>query len=142
QRGLELRLVDREERLRRRGLAHGPNLAGAAVLVAGGRLELREALEAERLGEADDRGARRVGPPRELLRGVEGGLVEVVDDVLPHVLLRAREVVEALTDLRGEGQCRGRGPGHGQGIPALGASSFSGLGPAVSRRRTTDALYP
>jgi hypothetical protein len=58
-----------------------------AVLVACGGLELGETLEAERLREPDDRGRRRVGAARELLRGVEGGLIEVVDDVLADVLL-------------------------------------------------------
>jgi hypothetical protein len=29
----------------------------------------------------------------------------VVDDVLPDVLLGARELVEALTDLSGQGEC-------------------------------------
>jgi hypothetical protein len=35
---------------------------------------------------------------------VEGGFLEMVDDVLADILLRAGEFVEALTDLSGEGQ--------------------------------------
>ena len=109
ERGLELGLVDREER--RVGQVDGALLAvaRAPVLVARGRLKLGEALEAERLREPDDRRAGGVRPPRQLLRGVEGGLVEMVDDVLPDVLLRARELVEALADLLGEGEGGGAG---------------------------------
>jgi hypothetical protein len=33
---------------------------------------------------------------------MEGGLLQMVDDVLTDILLRARELVEALTDLVGE----------------------------------------
>ena len=75
----------------------------AAVFLARGRLQLGEALEAERLREAHDRRARGVRAPRELLGGLEGGLVEVVDDVLRDVLLRARELVEARLDVGREG---------------------------------------
>ena len=67
----------------------------AAVLLARGLLELGEALEAERLREAHDGARRGRGAARELLGGLEGGLVEVVDDVLRDVLLGARELVEA-----------------------------------------------
>ena len=61
----------------------------AAVLVARGLLELGEAFEPERLGEADDGARGGVRAARELLSGLERGLVEVVDDVLRDVLLRA-----------------------------------------------------
>ena len=78
-------------------------VAAAAVLVARGLLELGEALEAERLREAHDGRGRRVGAAGELLGGLERGLVEVVDDVLRDVLLRARELVEARLDVGGQG---------------------------------------
>jgi hypothetical protein len=55
ERGLELGLVDREERLGGQVLGRRAVLARAPVLVARGRLKLREALEAEGLCEADDR---------------------------------------------------------------------------------------
>src|SRR5215213_6697943 len=74
--------------------------------------------------EAHDRRARRVRPPRELLRRMEGGLVEVVDDVLPDVLLRARELVEALADLGGEGAGGRRRAWHGGVFRSPPASSF------------------
>src|SRR5581483_5039498 len=74
----------------------------ASVLVAGGLLELGEALEAERLREAHDRAGGGAGPARELLGGPECGLVQVVDDVLGDVLLRAGELVEAGADVGGE----------------------------------------
>jgi hypothetical protein len=77
-------------------------VAAAPVLVAGGGLKLGEALEAERLREAHDGRAGGVRAARELLGGVERRLLEVVDDVLADVLLRARELVEALADLGGE----------------------------------------
>src|SRR5207247_5434851 len=96
----------------------------APVLLARGSLQLGEALEAEGLREADDGGARRVRAPGELLGGLEGDLVEVVDDVLRDVLLRTRELVEARLDVGREGlvaarlvgrRGRGRrGPLHGQ----------------------------
>ena len=103
QRRLELGVVEREQR--RRAAASVSVGAGraAAVLVAGRLLELGEALEAERLGEPHDRARGRARPPRELLRGLERGLVEVVDDVLGDVLLRARELVEAGPDVRRQG---------------------------------------
>ena len=61
----------------------------ATVLVAGGLLELGEALEPERLREAHDGARGGAGAPGQLLGGLEGGLVEMIDDVLRHVLLRA-----------------------------------------------------
>ena len=70
----------------------------AAVLLDGRLLKLGVAVESEGLGEADDRRGRGVGPAGKLLGGLEGGLIEVIDDVAGHVLLRAREVVEALGD--------------------------------------------
>ena len=60
-----------------------------AVLLARRLLELREALEAERLAEAHDGRGGGVRAAGELLGGVEGDLVEMVDDVLRDVLLRA-----------------------------------------------------
>src|SRR3954454_2644117 len=105
QRGLELALVEREQRLGggRADPAPPTRRVHAPVLVARGALQLGEALEAERLREAHDGGARGVRAPRELLRGLEGRLVEVVDDVLRDVLLGARELVEPGLDVRGEG---------------------------------------
>ena len=61
----------------------------AAVLVARGLLELGKAFEAERLGEADDGARGGVRAAGELLGGLERGLVEMVDDVLRDILLRA-----------------------------------------------------
>jgi hypothetical protein len=108
-------------------------LAHAPILVLGRRLQLREAVEAERLGEADDRRARGVRPARELLRGVEGGLVEVVDDVLADVLLRARELVEALADLLRQRQRLGAAASHRRQIrPPPGSSSRGGPGPTAA----------
>ena len=72
----------------------------AAILLARRRLEFREALEAERLREPHDGRARGVRAAREFLRGVEGDLVEVIDDVLGDVLLRARELIEPRLDVR------------------------------------------
>ena len=74
----------------------------AAVLVARRLLQLREALEAQRLREAHDRARGGVGAPGQLLGGLEGRLVEMVDDVLGDVLLRARELVEAGPDVGGQ----------------------------------------
>src|SRR5829696_6225094 len=126
ERGLELRRVEREER--RRGKRLHPRLgvlAPAPVLLAGGGLKPREAVEPERLGEAHDGRARGVGPPGELLGGVEGGFVEMVDDVAGDVLLRAREVVEALADLaRERGDLGGDGARHAPRIRPRVASSF------------------
>ena len=62
-------------------------------------LKLRVALEPKRLREADDGRGRGAGATGQLLGGLEGGLVEMVDDVAGHVLLRARELVEALGDV-------------------------------------------
>jgi hypothetical protein len=74
----------------------------APVLVAGGRLKLGEAVEAECLGEPHDGRAGGVRPPGELLGGVEGGLLQMVDDVLADVLLGAAEFLEALANLLGQ----------------------------------------
>jgi hypothetical protein len=88
-----------------------------AVLLDGGLLKLGITVEAERLGEPDDRGGRRVCPAGELLGGLEGGLVEMIDDVAGDVLLRAREIVEALgyviRQALSSRACLGRGPCHG-----------------------------
>jgi hypothetical protein len=94
-------IASREQRGGRgQRLGGGAALADpAAVLVAGGLLELGEPLEAERLREAHDRARGRVGPAGQLLGGLEGGFVEVVDDVLRDVLLRSAEVVEARPDI-------------------------------------------
>ena len=102
QRRLELGVVEREQR-RRRGERLGGAGRTAAVLVASGLLELGEALESERLREAHDGARGRAGAARELLRGLERRLVEMIDDVLRDVLLRARELVEAGADVRGQG---------------------------------------
>src|SRR5918996_1495920 len=93
ERRLELGVVEVEE------WAVGLAVLGGramAVLLDRRLLELGIALEAQRLREADYGRGRRVRAAGELLRSLEGGLVEVVDDVAGDVLLRAREVVEAL----------------------------------------------
>ena len=133
-RRLERVLVEREER---RGRAAAADLAGgdaAPVLLDRRVLELGEALEAERLREAHDRRARGVRAARELLGRLEGDLVEVVDDVLRDVLLRARELVEPRLDVRGEGLVAaglmGRGRGrrrralHGRTLVSTAACTF------------------
>jgi hypothetical protein len=97
--GLVVVLVDAEERP---GLVGARARRGAAVFLARGLLELGEALEPERLREAHDGGRRGVGSARQRLGGLEGRLVEVVDDVLGDVLLGARELVEAVADVGGE----------------------------------------
>src|SRR5205085_9906068 len=74
----------------------------APILLARGALQLGEALEPERLREAHDGRARGVGAAGQLLGGLEGRLVEVVDDVLRDVLLRARELVEPGLDVGGQ----------------------------------------
>ena len=86
-----------------------------AVLLACGLLQLREALEAQCLGEAHDGRARGVGAPRQGLGRLERRLVEVVHDVLRDVLLRARELVEAVGDVDGEGLVAGRAAGGRRG---------------------------
>ena len=78
------------------------SLGAVAVLLDRRLLKLRIALEPERLREADDGRGRGAGAAGELLGGLEGGLVEVVDDVAGDVLLRAGELVEALGDVGGE----------------------------------------
>ncbi len=112
---LEIGLVEREERRRDHALQPaGRGVAAAAILVAGGGLKLREALEPERLREAHDGRARSVRAARQLFGCRERGLVQMVDDVLAHVLLRAREFLEALADLVREGDCGIDGAGHGR----------------------------
>jgi hypothetical protein len=65
---LDVALVQREERRRPGAVTPAPALGHApAVLVAGRALQLGEALEPERLREAHDRGARRVGAAGQLL---------------------------------------------------------------------------
>src|SRR4029077_20510925 len=106
----ELALVQGEERLGGRLAVRGPDHAGGgapAGLLARPTPELREALEAERLREAHDRRRRGVRSPRQLLGGLEGDLVEMVDDVLGHVLLLPRELVEASLDVGREGLVAG-----------------------------------
>ena len=103
ERGLELALVEREQRL---GRAARRRLAAATRRRYSSRadaLQLGEALEAERLREAHDGRARGVRAARELLGRLEGDLVEVVDDVLRDVLLGARELVEARLDVGRQG---------------------------------------
>ena len=89
-----------------------------AVLLDGCLLQLGVTVEAKGLGEANDRGGGGVGAARQLLGGLEGRLVEVVDDVASHILLRAREVVKALRNEVREGLARWmslcRGPCHGR----------------------------
>src|SRR5919112_6166544 len=130
--GLELALVEREQRrgggrrvaVRRRQ----PGGDAAAVLLPRGALQLGEALEAERLREPHHRRARRVRAPGELLGGLEGDLVEVVDDVLRDVLLRARELVEPRLDVRREGLVAAglvRGLRRGRSRPLHGQASYS-----------------
>src|SRR5262249_48255505 len=92
ERRLELVLVKREQRrdvAARMPVGSGAAGDAAAVLLARGALQLGEALKAECLAEPHDGRARRVGAPRQLLGGLEGDLIEVVDDVLRDVLLRA-----------------------------------------------------
>ena len=74
----------------------------AAVLLDRRLLQLGIAVESERLGEAHDRRRRGVGAAGELLGRLEGRLVEMIDDVAGDVLLRARELVEALGDVVGQ----------------------------------------
>ena len=105
QRGLELGVVEVEQRRRRMS---SPGVA-AAVLLDRRLLELGIALEAERLREAHDGRGGGVGAAGELLGRLEGGLVEVVDDVAGDVLLRARELVEALGDVGRERLAVGAG---------------------------------
>jgi hypothetical protein len=69
------------------------------VLVPRGFLELGKALEAKRLREPDDGRARRVRSAGELLGRLEGGLLEVVDDIPGDVLLGPGELLEALLDV-------------------------------------------
>src|SRR4051812_19850423 len=132
---LELVLVQREQRLGRgpgAGRADGPGGHLAAVLLARGVLQLGEALEAQRLREADDRRARGVGAPRQLLGRLEGDLVEVVDDVLRHILLGARELVEARLDVGRQGLVAPslvRRGGNGRGRPLYGGGGL--LTPAL-----------
>ena len=91
---------------------------GGPVLLDRGLLELGIALEPERLGEADDGRGRGARAARELLRGEEGRLVEMVDDVAGDVFLGPGELVEALLDVLGEaGQLGGFGGCLGHGGP-------------------------
>ncbi len=145
QRRLELVLVEREQR---RGCACAPAILGAAlgvdpaVFLARGRLQLGEALEAERLREAHDCGAGGVGAARQLLGRLEGGLVEMVDDVLRHVLLRARALVEARLDVLGQALVLARAVGGsrdgGRSGVLVAAARFIG----ASVRRLRLALLP
>src|SRR5712691_13525331 len=92
----------------------------AAVFLARCGLELGKALEAERLGEAHDGRGGGVRAPGQLLGGLEGRLVEVIDDVLGDVLLRARALLKARADVLGQalvltGSVRWRTLGGGSG---------------------------
>ena len=66
-------------------------------------LELGESLEPQRLGEAHDSAGGGACASRQLLGRLERRFVEVVDDVLSDVLLRAREFIEARADVSGQG---------------------------------------
>jgi hypothetical protein len=87
-RGFARALVQAEQRL---GLAAGCAGAAcfdpAAIFVARRVLQVGEAVEAEGLAEPHDRRARGVRAARQLLGRLERHLVEMVDDVLRHVLL-------------------------------------------------------
>ena len=122
---LERRLVEREQRRGLEAVGLGRGAVVVAVLLARRLLQLGEALEAERLREPHDRRGRRAGAARELLGGVEGDLVEMVDDVLGDVLLRARELVEARRDVGGKCLVAAGGRGH-RGSPRHGGASFDG----------------
>src|SRR5262249_30230619 len=129
ERGLELVLIEREQW---RGAPGGARWHGLALHAAGflprRRLQLRKPLEAERLGEAHHRGARSVGSAGELLGGLEGGLVEVVDDVLGDVLLRAGAVLVACADVFGQALVLARAAARGPaGRRALGGGSDESL---------------
>src|SRR5437763_4550966 len=101
ERRLELGVIEREQgrsgRQRVRSARRTP-----LVLVASGLLELREALEAERLREPDHRARGCACTARQLFRGLKRRLVKVIDDVLRDVLLGAGEVVEAGPDVGGQ----------------------------------------
>ena len=75
--------------------------------------------------------------PRELLRGLERRLVEVVDDVLRDVLLRARALVEARADVLREALMLGRAVGRRR-LWSLGGCSLHG----ASVRRGGPSLLP
>jgi len=85
ERALELGVIEAEER------AGGRADRGdrRPVLLDRGLLQLRVALEAKRLREADDGRRRGAGAAGELLRSEEGRLVEMVDDVASHIFLGA-----------------------------------------------------
>src|SRR5438270_581108 len=91
---LELRVVEREQR-RRGGEIVGGAGRTPAVFIPSGLLKLWEPFEPERLRETNNGARGGVRPPGELLSSLERGLVQMVNDVLGHVLLRARELVEA-----------------------------------------------
>jgi hypothetical protein len=128
QRRLELGVVEVEQGTAGRAAGGGD---GRAVLLDRRLLELGVAVEAEGLREADDRRRGRVGAAGELLRCLEGRLLEVVDDVSRSVLLRARELVEALGDVGREGLAV-RGPGSAGGAGA--AAAGPGLGCGLAHR--------
>jgi hypothetical protein len=111
ERGLELAVIEVEELAAAIGSLDG----AVAVLLDRSLLKLGVALEPERLGEADDRRGGGVGAAGKLLCGLEGGFVEVVDDVAGDVLLRTGELVEALGDVGGEGLAVAGGVGAGLG---------------------------
>src|SRR6266516_2192425 len=99
---LDVSVVGGQRRLEL-GVVEVEQLAGAvllrrsvAVLLDRRLLKLGITLEPERLREADHGRGRGVGAAGQLLGGLEGGLVEVIDDVAGNILLRAGELVEAL----------------------------------------------
>ena len=104
-------------------------------------LELRVALEPERLREAHDGRARRVGPARELLGGLEGHLVEVVDDVLGDVLLRAARTRRSAPGCRSRGSVGPLRWAAGRSSSRI-ASSARGVFDAPARRSSRPRPHP
>src|SRR4051794_709445 len=94
---LELGVIEREQRRYRSNSLAARRTA--AVLVTRGLLEFGKAFEAKCLAESHHRARGRARPPREFLGCLERRLVEVIDDVLRHILLRARELVEPSADV-------------------------------------------
>src|SRR5436190_11375359 len=73
-----------------------------AVLLDRGLLQLGIAVESKRLREAHHSRRGGAGTARKLFRREERRLVEMVDDVAGDILLRSRELVEALGDVSGQ----------------------------------------
>ena len=118
-RGLELALVQREQR-RRAGRRRA--VAGLRPAATRRRYSSRAGLwssgkpskpsACEKRTTVERRGVRAA---RELLGGLEGDLVQVVDDVLRDVLLGARELVEPRLDVGGKGLVSAAAVGRGGG---------------------------